>query len=190
MFTSYSVVSGDNNAWMLNKGATAATGTTPVAKANSICANDQNNPNDGGIFKAWLSDSGMNARDNIGYNNLLSYTANWNYNLPIAPTGTLLSGNLVNAINDPRSGSPGAGVKAATNVDGTFTGLDNFASCNNWTSLSNTTPSSGAGAKANWGRQAFTNGNWTAYIYGDGGSFNSSCGATYARPVYCFESQS
>ncbi len=190
VFTSYSVVSGDNNAWMLNKGATAATGTTPVAKANNICANDQNNPNDGGIFKAWLSDSGMNARDNIGYNNLLSYTANWNYNLPIAPTGTLLSGNLVNAINDPRSGSPGAGVKAATNVDGTFTGLDNFASCNNWTSLSNTTPSSGAGAKANWGRQAFTNGNWTAYIYGDGGSFNSSCGATYARPVYCFESQS
>jgi hypothetical protein len=187
VFTSYSVVSGNNTTWMLNKGTTvAATGATPVAKANNICANDQNNPNDGGTFKAWLSDSGMNARDNIGYNNLRSYTANWTYNLSIAPTGTLLSGNLVNAINEPRSGSPGAGVKAATNTDGTFTGLDNFASCNDWTSVATTTAA--AGTKSNWGRQAYTNGNWTAYIYGDGGNFNSSC--NLARPVYCFESQS
>ena len=146
-----------------------ASGASGIEAANNICAGDDNNPDDGTVFKAWVSTTTINAKDNISYNDSLAYYRLDNITL-IVDANLLLDTDITpftNAID-----LEAVAVKTGTLADGV---INVGNTCADWTSVVGESEAATSTA---------TNSTWTtnpAWVAPD------NCG--FIEKLYCFEVQ-
>ncbi|WP_192485300.1 MULTISPECIES: hypothetical protein [Cysteiniphilum] len=154
---------GDLSSWV------DAAGATGVLAANNICQANADRKGLSGTYKAWLSDENVNALDNVGYNDMLTYF-NLNDELFALP------GNLVNEpLNVQIENALPQKVPHMDMWTGTYAlGTLRTPNCNNWTS-------SNSANQGNYGDIGLYNWNpwkWTEFA-------GQSC--NQAAKLYCFE---
>jgi Protein of unknown function (DUF1554) len=148
-----------------------------IAGANNTCQIRADSAVLGGSWRAWLSTSTVNARDNIQYDDNTSYVLAAT-GAVIAPPGVLVADNgatpLSNDINLDENGMAPASffVWTGTLTDGTkFIGA--HPNCSNWTS-----PSGAIGGQ--YGRNDESDNQWTI------NAAEFGCNTTNLH-LYCFE---
>lgn len=155
--------------------ATICADLTAIECANLYCQREAEYRNystsPANLFSAWLSDSTVNAKDNIRYSSDNQYVRAIDNSVVIAQPGSLIvsSGqpvNLSNAVNNTDYS-----VWTGTGINGTIS-LD-VAGCNNWTESSSATNNIQGQSNAD-------NDAWTLVS-----TAGSTCSSS-AR-IYCFE---
>jgi hypothetical protein len=174
VFMTTSSGTGDFNSWA-NSG-----GLTGLAAADRICQYDASNPlgPGAGNWKAWVSTSTVHAKNRIQD---AVYKRTDNTTVIAINKADLLDGSLLNPIT--ASNVP---VFTGTNPAGDYNASPFFsnpspnASCNDWTTSSN------SGTNAIYGRSNGTNGEWTLYTFNYGCNPSTSGLGAMGR-LYCFE---
>jgi hypothetical protein len=152
----------------VNDACTSLTDT--IERANCICSVEGSHRT-AGRWRAWISTSTVSAKDNIGYNEGVTYIRGDDPLTTIANPGQLLSGALSNPITAAEFL-----VFTGTNADGT-NGLPN---CTNWTNDQD-------GGSGTLGNTSQTDGTWTNL---SAGSCVPNSKPHWFRHLICFEAPS
>jgi hypothetical protein len=149
-----------------------------ILGGNQICQNLANTARLGGTWKAWLSSSSINARDNIQYNSTLTYVRARS-GLTVAKPGRLIPNSpppqfiLENSLNEDENGNTVLNPFAPL----VWTGTDVFGqkipgrNCSDWTSIGADT--------AIFGSHIATEPLWTNTAF-------ATCNIVIL-PIFCFE---